>query len=172
MQEISALQIAEQDTIRNFKGGAAELGPIIGRTAAVLANKVNPKFPRTNLTVIESVTLQAHTQDYRMLRATAHALGHVALKAPANVGDTSDMDILAGWAAWQRDIAETIAAMTDALSGGRIDRNNIELIRKELNDDLTKGLELCMRFDALVDEAPDDIADDIADESDHACKPD
>ncbi|CAB3890180.1 phage regulatory CII family protein [Achromobacter piechaudii] len=80
-------------TVHEYKGGSESLGPLVGISAAVLRNKVNPNNTTHHLTLAEADRLVRLTGDARILSAFAHANGYLLVKAPDSCGE-SDMSVL------------------------------------------------------------------------------
>lgn len=100
-------------TVHEYKGGSESLGPLVGISAAVLRNKVNPNNTTHHLALAEADRIVRMTGDARILAAFAHGNGYLLVKAPENCAE-SDVSVLEqvaalmvahgiqwqGWAAW------------------------------------------------------------------------
>jgi len=150
----SPLDQAKHQLVNQYPGGATTLAPLIGiKNPAVLSNKVNPRSESHHLTVDESVSLQAITQNYNLLKTTAATLGHVAIKLPsANLAAASDIELLDCWAKWQEDCGQTAATLRKALESGDIDQTELAEIRREVFEDIAREIELLQRLEAIAGE--------------------
>jgi hypothetical protein len=145
---------AKYDLVNQHKGGAVALAPLLGRSAAVLSNKVNPHVDTHHLTLDEAITLQAITQNYELLKATASMLNHVAVELPSDdLANTSDLELLDCWAAWQEDCGQTAALIRKALEDGNISQEELSGIRREMFEDIGRELEFLQRLEALAHDA-------------------
>ena len=80
-------------TVHEYKGGSESLGPLVGISAAVLRNKVNPNNTTHHLTLAEADRIVRMTGDARILAAFAHSNGFLLVKAPESCGE-SDISVL------------------------------------------------------------------------------
>lgn len=151
---VSAVDQAKYDLVHSYKGGAVALAPLLGenRSAAVLSNKVNPNSTDHHLTLDEAIALQLITQNYGLLKASATMLNHVVIELPTtDLANTSDLELLDCWASWQADCGETATVIREALSDGKIDRQELLDIKREMYEDIARELELLQRLEALAD---------------------
>ncbi|MFI9653949.1 phage regulatory CII family protein [Guyparkeria sp. GHLCS8-2] len=144
---VSNLDAAKHAVVHDFPGGAVALAPLAGMNPGTLSNKVNPTIDSHHLTLSESVTIQAISQDYRILHAEAAMLGHAAIPLP-KPGNCSDVELLNAYARWTKDIGETAAAINEALEGD-IDEKALAAIHREMHEDFARALELFARFKQL-----------------------
>lgn len=148
----SDIEQAKYELVNNHKGGAVALAPLIGRTPAVLSNKVNPHVDSHHLSHDEAILLQAITHNYDLLKASATMLNHAVIELPSsNLSDTSDLELLDCWAAWQADCGETATAIREAIADGQITVKELAQIKREMYEDIARELELLTRLEALSD---------------------
>jgi len=145
---VSNLDAAKYAAVHDFPGGASALAALVGLAPSTLCNKVNPSVDTHHLSLSEAVTIQAITQDGRILEAEAAALGYVAIRLP-RAGAGSDVELLNAYAKWTRDIGETAEAIQTALEG-EIDEASLAAIHREMHEDFARALELFARFRALA----------------------
>lgn len=144
------LDIAIYETVHEFrdpktgKRGALGLAPVIGMQSSTLSNKANPTQEFAHLTVREARSVMLASGDHRILHQLAADLGEACVPLPT-LPFPADMDLLKAWAEWQRDVAETVQALRDALEshGGKIVASDIANVRRELIEDFEQGLALC-----------------------------
>jgi len=150
--QYSLIDQAKHQLVNSYKGGAVALASLIGmKSPAVLSNKVNANVDTHHLTLDESVLLQAITRDFRLLKAIAAELGHVAIELPTDdLQNTNDLELLDCWASWQQDCGETASAIRAALSDGNITQSELADIRREMYEDISRELELLQRLEALA----------------------
>lgn len=143
---IDPLDKAAYDTVHDYrnpktgKRGAGGLAPAIGMAPSTLSNKANPHEEFANLTLKEARQVVLASGDARITKQFALETGFVVWPMP-EIDCPADMDILNAWAEWQKDIAETIEAVKVALSK-KTTQADVDLIHKELAEDMAKGLEL------------------------------
>ena len=154
MNELSDIDLAKQKTVKSFKGGATALAPLLNiHHASVLSNKVNPHNETHHLTVNESVTLQAITQNFSILHACANVLGFVCVPIPTEeLQDTSDMELLTVWAEWQAEAGETAQEIRNALKDKKITQAELKKIKKEVFEDIAREMEMLQRLEAVAEE--------------------
>ena len=76
---ITTIDLAKQQLVNNFPGGAKRLAELAGMRPMVLSNKVNPEQESNHLSVDEAIRLMAITGDKRLLVAINSALGCTAM---------------------------------------------------------------------------------------------
>lgn len=76
------VQDAAYITGQEYPGGCLALGPRIGVSGAVLANKLNPNLNSHHLTVAEAMRIMMLSGDTRILHAMATELHHMAIPLP------------------------------------------------------------------------------------------
>lgn len=119
---------AAYHTVHDYAGGSESLGPRVGISAAVLRNKVNPNNETHHLSFEEAQRIAGLTGDFRMLRAWAHQAGFLLIKAPQ--GCDSDMSVLEGVVEVGVAHGQFMQTIHTALADGRVDQNEISVIRR------------------------------------------
>jgi len=151
-KSISDLDQAKHDIVHKGKFTATELSELTDIGYGTLCNKVHTKSPNHFLMVDEAIKIQK-IQDVRFLiEAECHDLGGVYIEIPEEIHNTSDVDLIASWAAWHKDTAETGTAISEALKCKRITKDHLKKIRKEMFEDFQRELELYHRMEALCDD--------------------
>lgn len=143
-----ALDVAGHALVHN-NGGAAKLAPLVGIQPGTLCNKANPQQEH-DFTVRELVRLTAVTDDYCLLDAIETILGRVGV----SVGDyreSSDAALLECWANWQSELGQSASTIRDALADGKITREEVEAIRRELFKDFAAALALLQRVEGIAE---------------------
>jgi len=151
-KSISDLDQAKHDIVHNGKFSPMELAELTGIGYGTLCNKVSVTSPNHFLMVDEAVNIQKIQDTRFLIEAECHALGGVYVQIPADLLNTSDVDLIENWANWHRDTAETEAAITNALKSKCITQKHLAAIRKEMFEDFQRELELLHRLEALCDE--------------------
>ncbi len=149
--EHSDLAAAKYAVVHDYPGGARALAPLVGKSPAVLSNKVNPTLDTHHLSVDESVTIQAVARDYRILQAEARVLGHVCIPMPADL-PCSDVKILNAYADWTADIGETAQAIKAALADPHVSRERLREIKREIHEDNQRALVLFSRLEQISED--------------------
>ncbi|MNY27750.1 Phage regulatory protein CII (CP76) [compost metagenome] len=114
-------------TVHDYKGGSEALGAVIGMSAAVLRNKVNPNNTTHHLTLAEADRIVRMTGDVRILSAFAHGNGYLLVKAPDSCGE-SDMSVLEQVAALMIAHGRFGHEVYDALADGGVDQQEIQRV--------------------------------------------
>lgn len=114
-------------TVHEYKGGSESLGPLVGISAAVLRNKVNPNNTTHHLTLAEADRLVRMSGDIRILAAFAHANGYLLVKAPDSCGD-SDISVLEQVASLMVAHGTFGREVYDALADGGVDQQEVERV--------------------------------------------
>jgi hypothetical protein len=147
--------LAAYRTVRDFRRGgrrgAQALAPMLGKAPGTLSNEVNPDVTTHKLGVEDAVAVMLAAGDFQLADAIEAELGRVATPMP-DFADVSDMELLDAWADWHRDTGETAGAIKAALADGRIDRQELDAIKKEVFEDFQRELALLQRLEALCDE--------------------
>lgn len=127
------LQVAQYLTVHEFRRGdqrgAAALGPMLGKSPAVLSNEVNPEVSSHKPGLEDSIPVQLLTGDYRILQAYNQALHHVGFRLP-ETPHVGDVELLTQFAEWQRRLGETCGAIHRALEDRRIEEREVREIRR------------------------------------------
>lgn len=145
------LDQARYRVVHEFRGGAAKLARLAGMNYGTLCNKVNPLVETHHLTVDEAVSLQYIARDYRIHEAEGRMLGRASIPI-GEFPDCSDMELLDTWANWQVELGETAAKIRLALDEGRVTREHVREVRREIFEDLTAAMAVLDRLQGLVDE--------------------
>jgi len=133
------------------KAGAVGLAPLVGMRPGTLSNKVNPDLDSHHLTVHEAVAIQNAAQDCRILQAEAAILHHAVIP----LGDfscVSDVALLDAYAALHARIGEHAQAIRDTLQDGRVERTEVERVRREFFEVVQAGFAFIMRLEGLIDD--------------------
>lgn len=149
------LQEAEYRTVHEFKrgnqSGAAALGPMLGKSPAVLSNEVNPAVSSHKHGLEDSVTLQLMTEDYRILLAYSQTLNHIAMPMP-EPSLVDDVELLNQFAHWQACLGTTCQEIHRALMDQRIEAHEAQVIRSRGSDHIRAFLTFLDRLDQLVED--------------------
>ncbi len=111
-------------TVHEYKGGSESLGPLVGISAAVLRNKVNPNNNTHHLTLAEADRIVRMTGDPRILAAFAHSNGYLLVKAPESCGE-SDISVLEQVAGLMVAHGNFGHEVYEALADGGVDQQEV-----------------------------------------------
>lgn len=120
---------AAYHTVHDHPGGSESLGPRVGISPAVLRNKVNQQNNTHHLTLAEADRIMGLTEDFRMLKALAHAHGFLLIKAPNADASASDMEVLETVVGLGVANGEFMRTVHTALADGRVDTQELKAIR-------------------------------------------
>jgi hypothetical protein len=114
----------------DYAGGAHALGPRLGMTGKMLANKLNPNDTNHKLTLDEAQRMQALTGDHRILHAMADELGYVAIPAPT----ICDEDVNHAMARMCSEFSDYMRKASDSMADGRVTTNERKGLERELSE--------------------------------------
>lgn len=121
-------------TAHDFNGGVHALAQRMGNVSPnVLNKKVDPHSESHHLRLDESVKIQSITGDYRILKAMAFTLHHVAIPLP-EVGDSGDMSMLDGFMDILTELGQFAKEFQADWADGRITKDELERIKSEAAD--------------------------------------
>ena len=148
----SDIDQAKYDLVHDYHDGPKKLAAMVRMNLGTLYNKVNPTVDTHHLTVDEAIALQLAANTTSLIEAEARALGGVFLRIPLDLACIGDLELLNAWAAWHVDTGETAAAIEQALSDGKLSRDELLKIKKEMFQDFQRELELLQRLEVICDE--------------------
>lgn len=154
MKTISDLDKAKHDAVHKFPGGAATIAPLLGiKNQNVLNNKVNPTCDRHHLTLDESLALQLVTGNHNILHAIARLLGYVVIDVKEfNHQGASDLELLDVWSQWHSETGETSTSIRNALADGKVSKQEMDEIRREVYEDFSREFELLNRLESIAED--------------------
>jgi len=135
-----SLDLAIQETAKNYTGGAQALGLKIGANSRTFTNKCNPKENHL-LTIEEFISVMQVTADYRMLDALAELFGYVCI-AVKPLEKLSDTNVLMSWANWHVQVGELAKTLAVALEDGKITTDEYAAVRISMFEEFTRELQL------------------------------
>ncbi len=133
------------------KSGAVGLAPLVGMRPGTLSNKVNPDLDSHHLTVHEAVAIQNAAKDFRILQAEAAILNHAVIPL-GDFSRVSDVELLDAYAALHEQIGEHARAIRETLEDGRIERVEVDRVRREFFEVVQAGFAFILRLEGLIDE--------------------
>jgi len=135
-----------------YETGVDEFADLLSVTSGTVYNKANYKScPNHHLTVKEAVLVQRRAKDYRIIEAEALCLGGVFVRL-GDFSGISDMELLEAYAAWHKDIGETMAAIHEGLQHREIPLDIYNTIKREIYEDHQRGLEFLHRVEPFVEQ--------------------
>jgi len=145
----SDLDIAKYTTVHEFAAqsrqrGAAALAPLIGLSAAVLCNKVNPNIDTHHLTLDEAVRIQAVTRNFSIHEACDRLFGRVSLPALFDYSGVKNEDLTAALLKREKEAGETAAAIELCLDG-EITPDDLRQLQTEIYQDIQVLMEILHR---------------------------
>ena len=115
-------------TGHDYPGGAHALGPRLGMTGKMLANKLNPFDVNHKVTLSEALQMQVLTGDHRILMAMADELGYVAIPAP---GCVSDDDVSHALASMCAEFGDYMRKVDESMRDGKVTASELRGLEKE-----------------------------------------
>lgn len=152
---VSSLDLAIQATVHDFvdpssrRRGAAGLAPLVGMKPGTLSNKSNPEQEH-QLGLAESIPLQLVAQDFQILYAYTHLLGHAAYKLPAHDADASDLALLNLYCEMHARVGALAKQIRNSLEDGRITAAELPPLRAAFDELVRAGLGVITRIEALA----------------------
>lgn len=143
--------VAADQTVHEFPGGSESLGPMVGMSAAVLRNKVNPNNTTHHLTLAEADRLMRMTSDFRILSALAHSHGFLLVKAPGSCQAESDMSVLEQVVGFMVASGVYGQEIHKALSDGGVDHAELQRIRAAGAGVMTAVGDINTRLEGMAD---------------------
>lgn len=116
---------AAYHTVRSYPGGAVALAARCGmKSGATLSHKVAPNSTNYYLSLEEAITIQAFTQDYRILYAMARELGHACI----NVTESEVEDVNQNIAATVKEFGSYLQSVSESVADQQVTDNEISEI--------------------------------------------
>jgi RES domain-containing protein len=132
-----------------YPGGIKALAARMGKNAAVLQNKVNPNCD-THHPYAEEAAQIADLADSDEL-AKEHCARRNGVFVPiAKHEGASDMELLDLVIKLNKEQAEMLQAIQQALSDGRVDEKEFAYVKKEAMDHMAANAELLSRVEGMV----------------------
>ena len=123
----------------DYPGGARALGPRLGMTGKMLANKLNPFDVNHKVMLSEAMQMQVLTGDHRILMAMADELGYVAIPAP---GCVSDDDVSHALAAMCAEFGDYLRKVDESMRDGKVTSSERRGLEKELAEMIASATHL------------------------------
>lgn len=137
------------ETAQAWPGGAKTLALELGLQPGTFSNKCNPNMREHVLNIREAQAMMCHTKNIKILTELARACHHICVPIKDYSG-SSDMEILNAWADWDVERSETVTAIRNALSEGKINKRTLDHIHREMFEDFEKELALLERLKSLA----------------------
>jgi hypothetical protein len=118
---------AAYNVVSDYRGGAAALAPLLGKSGSTLSHEVSPNCAHAKLGLLDAVKITAFTGDWRILEAYAAEVGALVVPIHSNAG--GEADTLAALAKLAQEFAELVSATGEAMADGQVTDN--ELARME-----------------------------------------
>lgn len=135
--------------VNGARGGKA-LAAVMGMPTSTLLNKANPNSDYAHLTLKEARQVMLASGDHRILHTLAHEVGEACVPLPM-LEFPADSDLLDSWATWQGEVAQTVQKVKDALKNKVVTMDEVKGVRKELIEDLEKGLAMLNVLEGMAE---------------------
>jgi hypothetical protein len=150
---------AAKGLVRRYRGGGDAIGALIGKSAGVLNNEINPDQPHAKLGLIDAVRLELFANDDAILRAHAHLLGRVCYVLPAPDSLIGDASLLEAFSRWQAANGATCDAIRqivdpDSPAGAGVTLSELELLADAGERQAEQFLALLARFREIAEPDP------------------
>lgn len=146
----SEVQVAAYRLVHEYRDGksrgSAALAPMLGKSASLLSNEVNPDYPSAKFGLDDAVAAELAADQYPILQAHAAATGHVCHRLPAPDLTICDTELLSLFAEWQSAMGVTCQAIREALSDGRITYSESRSIQSAGNRHMMRFMEFLSRL--------------------------
>ena len=153
---IDPLDAAVHKTVHGYKNphtgskGAIGLAPVIGMRPGTVQNKANPTEEYSEFGVKEIRKVMLATNDFGILKQLSMDCGFAAVPVPHNE-NPADMDLLDAHLDWTTEFGETAAEIKTALQDGKLNRAELNKIKKEFYEDFEKGQNLLTLLDGMCE---------------------
>lgn len=157
MCDIEQLDEAIYQTAHNYKDpdtgkkGGKALGKALGTNPGTFEQKISRNVETHTVNIKEARSMMKIAQDFRILHAFAMDLGHACFRLPTSEYP-ADMDLLNAWADWNEEISETVQEIRNALKSDKITKSHVAEVKRELIEDLGKGLSLWAVLEAMAED--------------------
>ena len=122
------ITLAAFHVVHDHPGGAAVLGPMLGKNPATLSHEVNPNYPTAKLGVEDALKLTQLTGDLRMLTAFAAQSDCMLIPLASASEVDGSMELVAATA---REFADLVQSISAATADGSVTPNELKRVETE-----------------------------------------
>lgn len=130
---MSSIRDAAFRLVRAYPGGAAALGPRLGKRGDTLSHEVAGRgFAKLGLE--DAVAISVMSGDLSILNAFAAECDCHVLPLPELTSESDELDSVRRMGALAKEFSEVVGAVAEGLADGRVSRNEVKRIQKEWAD--------------------------------------
>jgi hypothetical protein len=123
---------AAYNVVSDYRGGAAALAPLLGKSGSTLSHEVSPNCAHAKLGMLDAVKITAFTGDWRILQAFAAEVGALVVPIHSNAG--GEADTLAALGQMAKEFAELVSATGETMADGLVSDNELARLERETGD--------------------------------------
>jgi hypothetical protein len=123
---------AAYNVVNDYEGGAASLGPRIGKAGGTLSHEVT-STGTAKLGLETAVKITVLSKDYRILDAFAAQCGRMTLPLPELLRESGD-NILQRQGEFLQEVSDVVRELGVTLSDGDVTRNERDRFRREVGE--------------------------------------
>lgn len=123
---------AAYNVVNDYEGGAASLGPRIGKAGTTLSHEVT-STGTAKLGLETAVKITVLSKDYRILEAFAAQCGRMTLPLPELLRASGD-NILQRQGEFLQEVSDVVRELGATLSDGAVTRNERDRFRREVGE--------------------------------------
>lgn len=142
---MSEILDAAYQLVRMYPGGAASLGPRMGKNATTLSHEVKGTG-QAKFGLEDAVTATVFSGDLRILNTFAAECECMVLRLPQHLGEGAGA--MRQVARLAQEFGELVASVSEAAADGRITANELARARKEWQELVTQGQALMAHLEA------------------------
>lgn len=136
---------AAYNVVNDYEGGAASLGPRIGKAGTTLSHEVT-STGTAKLGLETAVKLTVLSKDYRILEAFAAQCGRGTFQLPSVLAEGGD-NVLARLGDVLREQSHVVREVSESLEDGQITENERDSIRREVGQLIATATQLQAEVD-------------------------
>lgn len=134
------LEMACYHAVHDYPGGVAAIAGMHGKNASVLQNKLNPNQDSHRINISDLEMIAISTQDHRIIQSVCSWFGAGYFILPRC--KTDETGLLEKSAELTRELGELMSAVSNALADGRVDRDEVAEMEKQLLELMAAGQSL------------------------------
>ena len=124
--------VAAYNVVSDYRGGAAALAPLIGKSGSTLSHEVSPNCAHAKFGLMDAVKITNFSGDWRILEAFAAEVGALVVPIHSNAG--GEADTLAALGRMAKEFADLVSATGETMADGKVSDNELTRLERETGD--------------------------------------